>query len=84
MYMKTAPKTAPATAPPSLGSSSEPITRLLSPCEPVSRRLPLEHYALFGVCHGASGARGVRTLNSEPMTERITMANMDMTMLSLH
>jgi hypothetical protein len=36
MYMKTAPKTAPATAPPSLGSSSEPITRLLLPCEAVS------------------------------------------------
>jgi hypothetical protein len=26
----------------------------------------------------------VRTLNSEPMTERITIANMDMTMLSHH
>jgi hypothetical protein len=37
MYMKTAPKTAPATAPPSLGSSSEPITRLLLPCGAVSR-----------------------------------------------
>jgi hypothetical protein len=36
MYIKTAPNTAPATAPPSLGSSSEPMTRLLLPCHVVS------------------------------------------------
>jgi hypothetical protein len=31
-----------------------------------------------------SDMRGARTLKSEPITERITIANMDMTMLSLH
>jgi hypothetical protein len=41
MYIKTAPNTAPATAPPSLGSSSEPITKLLLPCELVSVCTPM-------------------------------------------
>jgi hypothetical protein len=81
MYMNTAPKTAPATAPPSLGSSSEPMTKLLLPCETVSPNLLRAYYMLLGV---ESDRRGARTLKSEPITERITIANMDMTMLSLH
>lgn len=82
--MKTAPNTAPATALPSLGDSSEPITTWLPD-------YPLVNYPHFNVTFAlckpgaksfdAQDRPGNRTLNSDPIIDRMTMAKQDTTTL---
>lgn len=89
-YMITAPNTAPATAPPSFGSSSDPITMwlfdyrnsTLASIHPSIYKGPTQLW-LFPLVPptGPGGYDGGRTLNSDPIMERMTMANMDTTML---
>jgi hypothetical protein len=92
MYMKTAPNTAPATAPPSDGSSLDPIIVWLLDCRTGVSMHASQTCGAVIICHSQSRLRrqswecdsrgDERTLNRAPMTERMTMANMDTTMLN--